>query len=51
MEPNYKEVNYAHYCRKCKHWECKQEDEPCDSCLAEPTNLGSRKPVKFEKRK
>lgn len=46
-------VNFERYCKKCKYASLKIDEkgvmpEPCDSCLDEPTNINSRKPVKFE---
>ena len=34
MQPNeYKEVNYAKYCKTCKFFETREKDEPCFECL------------------
>ena len=46
----YKEVLYCNYCKLCKHFDKKMVDEPCNSCLNEPINLHSHKPVKFEEK-
>lgn len=43
-------VRYDRYCKLCKHWEKNQADEPCNTCLNNPTNEHSRKPVKYEKK-
>lgn len=45
----YKEVYFHKYCKTCKHEKVKQEDEPCNTCLEDPVNLYSHKPVKYEK--
>ena len=50
-EEGYKLVYFDTYCKFCKHREVKDEDEPCDSCLSEPINLYSHKPVKWEENK
>lgn len=50
MEYQYKEVYFDQYCKTCKHCDVKNVDEPCDSCLSEPTNLYSHKPVNWEKK-
>lgn len=50
MEEGYKEVHFNEYCKSCKHKDKKQEDTPCDECLAEPVNLYSHKPVKYEEK-
>lgn len=44
----YKEVYFHEYCKTCKHWEVKDLDEPCNTCLEDPVNLYSHKPVKYE---
>lgn len=50
MVEHLKFVNYHEYCYLCKHKEKPEEAEPCYICLAEPVNLESRKPVKFERK-
>lgn len=44
----YKEVYFGEYCKKCKHKSVDSADDPCFDCLAEPINLNSHKPVKYE---
>lgn len=46
----YKEVYFSKYCKTCKHKELKNNEEPCNSCLDEPINLFSHKPVKWEEK-
>ena len=48
MEDNYKEVYFARYCITCKYKDKPEEEDPCYDCLAEPVNLYSHKPVKYE---
>lgn len=50
MENQYKFVDFNLYCETCKYKNIKDElgEEPCNSCLAEPVNLNSVKPVKYE---
>lgn len=50
MEPQArdKEVYFDQYCKGCKHFGKCVLEEPCFSCLDEPVNLGSHKPVKYE---
>ena len=49
METNaYKEVYFDRYCSTCKYQGLLGTDDPCDECLAEPVNLYSHKPVKYE---
>lgn len=41
-------VDYSFYCPKCKHRIKDEHEEPCDSCLAEPVNDNSEKPIHYE---
>ena len=43
-------VRYDRYCKTCKHYPLNQAEEPCNTCLDNPTNGYSRKPVKYEKK-
>lgn len=45
---DFKEVYYGQYCKKCKHWELNDSEDPCDECLGTPMNSDSHKPVYFE---
>lgn len=46
---NYKEVNYAKFCRKCKHWNNgSEENAACAECLEEFYRDGTEKPVRYE---
>lgn len=47
-EENTKEVYFHEYCSKCKYYDDSEADAPCDDCLAEPSNINSHKPIKFE---
>lgn len=49
MEESYKEVYFGEYCKTCKHYEKKEEEDPCHECLNNPVNLYSHKPVNWEK--
>lgn len=46
----YKEVYFDKYCKTCEHSKVKEDEDPCYDCLAEPTNLNSHKPVKWEEK-
>lgn len=46
----YKEVYFNEYCKLCKHVAKNPVEEPCNSCLTEPVNLNSHKPVRWEKK-
>lgn len=48
MEDIYQEVYFGAYCKNCKHRNLTEEEDPCFECLAEPVNLYSHKPVRFE---
>ncbi len=41
-------VDFYKYCKKCKHKDKKEIEEPCDDCLEMPVNDDSHKPVLFE---
>lgn len=48
MRYDYKEVDFALYCKTCKHFNKEDIDDPCNECLGEPKNLYSHKPVEYE---
>ena len=50
MDDSYKEVRFDQYCQKCKHYNKNEDEEPCDQCLNNPTNLYSHKPINFEEK-
>lgn len=50
MEDSYKEVYFGEYCKNCKHKDLAESEEPCYGCLAEPANVYSHKPTKFEEK-
>lgn len=41
------EVRFDIYCEKCKYAKESEEFDPCDSCLAQPWNYNSEKPVNY----
>ena len=45
-----KEVRFDQYCQNCKHHNKNEDEEPCDECLSNPTNLYSHKPINFEEK-
>ena len=51
MEDIYMEVYFDQYCKKCRHEKSGETEHPCDECLAEPMNLYSHTPVKFEEKR
>jgi hypothetical protein len=42
------EVFFEEYCKTCKYKNYSETDSPCEECIAEPVNLYSHKPVKWE---
>ncbi len=42
------EVFFEEYCKTCKYKNFSETDSPCAECIAEPVNLYSHKPVKWE---
>lgn len=48
MQSKDKIVAFHEYCYKCKHRDLYGYEEPCNECLNNPTNVNSRKPVKYE---
>ena len=48
-------VEFDKYCNSCQFYDLKKnkngdEPEPCNECLSNPTNVDSRKPVKYIKK-
>lgn len=51
-QPNeMKEVKFDFYCPKCVYKDLTEEEDPCDICLTETTNLHSEKPVCYKEAK
>ena len=42
------EVLFDKYCSKCKNRNTSETWEPCNTCLENPANCQSEKPVNFE---
>lgn len=47
-ESKQKEVYFGSYCPVCKHKDLPESEEPCNECLANPSNIDSHRPVKWE---
>ena len=43
-------VHFNEYCDTCKYKELAESEDPCFDCLAEPVNVYSHKPTKWEER-
>lgn len=41
-------VEFDIYCVKCKYKTVPQHEDPCNTCLANPVNEDSHKPVLYE---
>ncbi len=41
-------VDYSKWCPSCIHNDESETNEPCNTCLMEPVNEDSRKPVNWE---
>lgn len=50
MEGDFKEVYFNKFCRSCENFRKKEDEEPCNSCLAEPAKVDSHKPVNYKKK-
>ncbi len=50
MEPNTKEVNFRLYCPKCKFYNLKETEDPCNNCLTHGYNFDSTKPVEYKEK-
>lgn len=50
MNENMKEVYFDQYCKTCKHEKLKENEEPCDECLAEGARPESHKPARWEEK-
>lgn len=46
-----KEVFFFKYCKKCKHRETPENENPCYSCLGVAGQENSHRPVKYEEKK
>lgn len=45
---SYKEVHFHEYCKKCKHKDVPEKNDPCNECLGEATNMDTHRPVRYE---
>ena len=41
-------VEFDEWCKKCKHYEKPESEDPCWDCLCDPVNSASHKPTKWE---
>ena len=47
----YREVDYAKYCKICKYADCPEHKDPCFECLDNPLNYCTDRPVNWEGRR
>ena len=50
MENKTKFVDFNKYCRKCKHRDKHESEDPCWDCLDQGWNEDSHKPIRFEEK-
>ena len=50
MEYIDKIVEFDKYCETCEHKDSKEYLDPCHTCLMQPTNVHSRKPICYKKK-
>lgn len=43
-------VEFWKWCESCKNRKTPENEEPCHSCLNEPGNLNSHKPVNYSEK-
>ena len=43
-----KEVRFDIYCEKCKHYEKRENEDPCFQCLDQGWNIDSHKPIMYD---
>ena len=44
------EVNFKYYCKLCKYENLEETKDPCNDCLDHPSNINSRKPIRFKEK-
>lgn len=44
------EVRFDIYCQKCKYGPLDEHKDPCNDCLDRPSNVNSRKPIRFKEK-
>ena len=50
IENNQRIVCYDIWCQKCLCKDIKENDEPCEECLDNPTNENTERPIKFKEK-
>ena len=50
MEYIDKIVDFHKYCRLCEHEKESEDKDPCHTCLSNPTNIHSAKPIKYKEK-
>ena len=48
---NYEHIVEFEKCKECKYYKIRQDEQPCDECLANAVNYGTTTPLYFEKDK
>lgn len=50
MEYIDKIVDFHKYCKLCEYEKNSEEKDPCHTCLSNPTNIHSAKPINFKEK-
>lgn len=50
MEVIDKIVDFGKYCKLCEHEKLDEAKDPCHTCLNNPTNVHSQKPINFKEK-
>jgi hypothetical protein len=50
MKNTAKEVYFDKYCKTCKNRNIKDYEEPCNTCLDNPSNTDSHRPLNYERK-
>lgn len=45
-----KEVYFYQYCKTCEYFEIPETEDPCNECLANPSNMCSHKPTNWKEK-
>lgn len=49
-ELNTKEVDFRKFCETCEHRKVKETEDPCNDCLTQGFNYGSKKPINYKEK-
>ncbi len=49
-ELNTKEADFHKYCEICAYHDVEETEEPCNECLMQGFNYGSKKPINYKEK-